>query len=112
MEPTFANNATTAQIKTATNKTALDEDTWHAQEGVYEGLQDVIAANVPKAVIKKHKDKRYGFSKVSPFTLLDTIIKAVKPTNLLGVKALIDIAKAAYDFEGEESMTEFNDRVN
>ncbi len=38
-------------------------------------------------------------------------MKAAKPTNVLGVKALIDIAKAAYDFEGEESMTEFNDRM-
>ena len=112
MDPTFANNVTAAQIHTATNKTALDADTWHAQEGVYEGLQDVIAVSVPKAVIKKHKDKQYGFSKVSSFTLLDTIMKAAKPTNVLGVKALIDISKATYDFEGEESMTEFNDRVN
>ncbi len=39
-------------------------------------------------------------------------MKAAKSTNVLGVKALINIAKAAYNFKGEESMTEFNDCVN
>ena len=87
-------------------------NTYYTQQGVTQGLRDLIAANVPKAVISELKDRHFGFEAVSPLELLQHIEGEAEPIDIIGQNELMEARDTPIDFEGETSLKEFFKQID
>ena len=84
---------------------AVEEETYHTQEGCWLALRKAIVKTLPLELIAELEDPEFKFYNVEPRALLALITLNADPATVLDAKELKELRDAPLVFDGDKNLT-------